>query len=76
MGEEDASGAGGEQCWSLTNSGPMAMAADNRESLIGTMRELEKEARRLNWKLTRSGWYCPYCSANIAASKKTAGDKQ
>lgn len=65
-GTKTADGPDGQRCWSDENTGPMDMANDTRESLLETMRGLEKDARDLGWKKTREGWVCPHCVAALA----------
>ena len=60
------------RCYSHKNEGPMEMASDTRASVLETLRELEDEARKANWKRTRYGWICPYCAGQPGALEELA----
>jgi len=61
-----------KQCFSHTNSGPMAMAGDTKTSVIQTLRTIEIAARETGWLKTKYGWICPYCAAQPSALKELA----
>lgn len=63
----------GERCWSDDNSGPMGMAGDTRESLLETVRDLEKDARDFGWQKTREGWLCTHCVAIVGKTGNLKG---
>jgi hypothetical protein len=53
------------KCWSHENTGPMEMANDTQTSVIDTLRELTRDAKRGGWVKMKAGWVCPDCARHM-----------